>query len=74
MQQQQDEYATILMESPKTCNAFNQIFVSMMAGNCPDQSLSSALKKYDDLIADNVEKKLVLETFLDNKIDKLRKL
>ncbi|XP_032681124.1 HAUS augmin-like complex subunit 3 [Odontomachus brunneus] len=74
MQQQQDEYAIILMESPKTCNAFNQIFVSMVAGNCSDQSLSSALKKYDDLIADNAEKKLMLEIFLNDKIGKLQKL
>ncbi|XP_014469896.1 PREDICTED: HAUS augmin-like complex subunit 3 isoform X2 [Dinoponera quadriceps] len=74
MRQQQDEYATILMESPKTCNAFNQIFINMMAGNCSDQSLSSALKKYDDLIVDNADKKLMLETYLDNKIDKLEKL
>lgn len=74
MQQQQDEYATILMESPKTYNVFNQIFISMVADNCSDQSLSSALKKYDDLIADNAEKKLMLETFLNNKIRKLQKL
>lgn len=74
MQQQQDEYATVLMESSKTYNAFNQIFISMMAGNCSNQSLSSALKEYAALIADNAEKKLMLETSLDNKIGKLQKL
>lgn len=74
MQQQQDEYTTILMESPKTCNAFNQIFINMAVGNCLDQSLSCALKKYDDLVADNTVKKLMLETSLNNKIGKLQKL
>ncbi|XP_011136213.1 uncharacterized protein LOC105181263 [Harpegnathos saltator] len=74
MQQQQDEYATILMESSKTCNIFNQIFTSMMAGDCSDLSFSSALKKYDDLITENAEKKLMLETFLNNKISMVQKL
>jgi len=76
MQQEQDEYATLVTQSPKTYNAFNQIFISMMLGdNVSDESFSTALKRYDDLIADTAEKKkLILETYLNNKIDKLRKL
>jgi len=76
MQQEQDEYMTRVMQSPKTYNAFNQIFISMMLGNdVSDESLSSALKKYNDLIADNAEKKKsMLEIYLSNKIDKLRRL
>ncbi|CAL1685443.1 unnamed protein product [Lasius platythorax] len=76
MQQQQDEYATLVTQSPKTCNVFNQIFISMMLGNdISNESLSSALKKYDDLIADNMEKKkFILETHINNKIDELQKL
>lgn len=75
MQQIQDEYATLVTQSPKTYNAFNKIFISMMLGdNVSDESFSTALKRYDDLIADNVEKKkAMLETF-QNKIDKLWKL
>jgi hypothetical protein len=76
MQKEQDEYMTRVMQSPKTYNAFNQIFISMMLGNdVSDESLSSALKKYNDLIADNAEKKKsMLEIYLSNKIDKLRRL
>jgi len=76
MQQEQDEYATLVTQSPKTYNAFNQIFISMMLGdNVSDESFSTALKRYDDLIADTAEKKKsMLETYLNNKIDKLRKL
>lgn len=71
----QDEYATLVMQSPKEYNAFNKIFVSMMLGdNVSDESLSTALKRYNDLITDNAEKKkAMLETYR-NKIDKLRKL
>lgn len=76
MQQQQAEYATLITQSPKTCNVFNQIFISMMLGNdISDESLSLALKKYDDLIADNMEKrKFILETHINNEIDELQKL
>lgn len=76
MQQQQDEYATLVTQSLKTYNVFNQIFISMMLGNdVSDESLSSALKKYDDLIADNVEKKkFILETHINDEIDELQKL
>lgn len=81
MQQEQDEYATLVTQSPKTYNAFNQVFISMMlGGDIPDESLSDdslsvALKRYEDLIADNAEKKKsILETYLNNKIDKLQKL
>lgn len=76
MQQEQDEYATLITQSPKMHNAFNQIFISMMLGDdIPDESLSTALKRYDDLIADNVEKKKsILETYLNKKIDTLWKL
>lgn len=75
MQQQQDEYTTLLTQSPKTCNVFNQLLISMILGDeVPDASLSTALKRYDDLIVDNVKKKLMLETCLNDKIDKLQKL
>lgn len=75
MQQQQDEYATLLAQSPNSCNAFNQIFISMMFDDeATNESLSTALKRYDDLLIDNAEKKLALETCLNNKIDKLKKL
>ncbi|XP_018343449.1 PREDICTED: HAUS augmin-like complex subunit 3 [Trachymyrmex septentrionalis] len=77
MQQEQDEYATLITQSPETYNAFNQIFMSMVLGdNISDESsLSTALKRYDDLIADNAKKKkLILETYPNNKIDKLQKL
>lgn len=74
MQQQQEEYASI-MKSSKTHNVFNQLLISMMLGHSTsDETLSSALKKYDNLIADNEEKKLTLETYLNNKIDRLQKL
>lgn len=76
MQQEQDEYTTLVTQSPKTYNAFNRIFISMMLGDdISDESLSTALKRYDDLIADNMEKKKsILETYLNNEIDKLQKL
>lgn len=75
MQQQQDEYATLMTNFPKTYNVFNQIFISMILGNNSDGTLSSALKKYDDLLADNAEKKkLLMETHLNNKICKLQNL
>lgn len=76
MQQEQDEYATFATQSSKTYNAFNQIFINMMlSDDISDKSLSTALKRYDDLIADNAEKKKsILETYLNNKIDKLGKL
>lgn len=76
MQLQQDEYATLITQSPKTCNVFNQIFISMMLGNdISDESFSLALKRYDNLIVDNMEKKkFLLETHINNKIDVLRKL
>lgn len=76
MQQQQDEYATLVTRSPDTYNVFNQTFISMMLGDDPsDRSLSSALKRYDDLLVDNAEKKkLIVETYLNNKIDELKKL
>lgn len=76
MQQEQDEYTTLVMQSPKTYNAFNQIFISMMLGDdTSDELLSTALKRYDDFIADSAEKKKSMwETYLNNKIDKLRKL
>ncbi|XP_011869671.1 PREDICTED: HAUS augmin-like complex subunit 3 [Vollenhovia emeryi] len=78
LQQKQDEYATLVnVQSPKTCNVFNQLFMSMMLGddNSDKSQLSAALKRYDDLIADNAEKKkLMLETYLTDKIDKLREL
>ncbi|XP_077278304.1 uncharacterized protein LOC143906243 isoform X2 [Temnothorax americanus] len=76
MQQEQDKYAALVTQSPKTYNAFNQIFMSMMLGDdISDESLSAALKKYNDLITDNAEKKKsMLETYLTNKIDKLQKL
>lgn len=75
MQQQQDEYESVI-KSLKAYNVFNEILISMMHGhNTSDEtSLSFALKKYDDLIADNEEKKLKIETYLNNKIDKLQKL
>lgn len=76
MQQQQDEYATLMAQSSKTYNVFNQIFISMMLGNdTSDKSLSLALKRYDNLIVDNMEKKkFMLETYINNKIDDLQKL
>ncbi|XP_029664953.1 augmin complex subunit dgt3 [Formica exsecta] len=76
MQQQQDEYATLIAQSPKTYNVFNQIFISMMLDNdISDESFSSALKRYDNLIVDNREKKkFILETHINNKIDELQKL
>ncbi|XP_067209133.1 HAUS augmin-like complex subunit 3 isoform X2 [Linepithema humile] len=75
MQQQQDEYENII-KSLRTYNVFNEILISMMHGHntSNETTLSSALKKYDDLIADNEEKKLMLEMHLNNKIDKLQKL
>ncbi|EZA50682.1 hypothetical protein DMN91_003715 [Ooceraea biroi] len=75
MQQLQDEYATLVTRSPDT-HVFNQIFVAMMLGSDPlDGSLSSALKKYDDLLADNAEKKKsILETYLNNKVGELKRL
>lgn len=76
MQQQQDEYASLIAQSPKTYNVFNQIFISMMLDNdISDESFSLALKKYDNLIVDNMEKKkFILETHINNKIDELQKL
>ncbi|XP_070162734.1 augmin complex subunit dgt3 [Polyergus mexicanus] len=76
IQQQQDEYATLVAQSPKTYNVFNQIFISMMLDNdISDESFSSALKRYDNLIVDNREKKkFILETHINNKIDELQKL
>lgn len=75
MQQQQDEYTTFITKSPRTCNAFNEIFISMMLGDdSMEESFSSALKKYDDVIVDNSEKKLILKTYLNNKIDDLQNL
>ncbi|KYM95719.1 PREDICTED: HAUS augmin-like complex subunit 3 [Cyphomyrmex costatus] len=77
MQQEQDKYATMIMQSPKTYNAFNKIFISMILGDdiSNESSFSTALKRYDDLIADNAKKKeLILETYLNDKLDKLRKL
>jgi len=76
MQQEQDEYAALVTQFPETYNAFNQIFMSMMLGDdISKSSFSTALKRYDDLIADNAKKKkLILETYLNNKIDKLQKL
>jgi len=76
MQQQQDEYATLMAQSPKTYNIFNQIFISMMLGNdTSDKSFSLALKRYDNLIVDNMEKKkFMLETYINDKIDELQKL
>lgn len=76
MQQEQDEYATLTVQSSKIYNAFNEIFINMMLNDdIADKSLSTALKKYDDLIADNTEKKKsILETYLNDKIDKLEKL
>ncbi|KAL6437042.1 hypothetical protein ACFW04_004980 [Cataglyphis niger] len=76
MQQQQDEYASFIAQSSKTYNVFNQIFISMMLDNdISDESFSLALKKYDNLIVDNTEKKkFILETHINNKIDELQKL
>lgn len=76
MQQEQDEYATLAVQSSKMYNVFNQIFTNMMLNDdIADKSLSIALKRYDDLITDNAEKKKsILETYLNNKIDKLEKL
>lgn len=76
MQQQQDEYATLMAQSSKTYNIFNQIFIFMMLGNdTSDKSFSLALKRYDNLIVDNMEKKkFMLETYINNKIDELQKL
>lgn len=76
MRQQQDEYASLTTRSPDAYNVFNQIFISMMLGNdSPDGSLSRALKKYDDLLADNAERrKSMLQTQLNDKIDKLKTL
>ncbi|XP_028049801.2 HAUS augmin-like complex subunit 3 [Monomorium pharaonis] len=75
MQQVQDEYVTLLTQSPNAYNAFNKIFISMMLGNnASDESLSIALKRYDDLIANNAEKKKTMLESYQNKIDKLRKL
>lgn len=76
MQQQQDEYTTLITQSPRTYNVFNQIFISMMLGNdTSDKSFSSALKRYDNLIVDNIEKKkFILEKYINNKIDELQKL
>lgn len=75
MQQLQDEYTTLTTSFPNTYNVFNQIFISMMLGDNSDGTMSSALKKYDDLLADNVEKKkLLVEKHLNNKICKLRDL
>lgn len=76
MQKEQDEYATLVTQSPKTYNAFNRIFISMMLGDdISDKSLATALKRYDDLIADNMEKrKSILETYLNNQIGNLQKL
>lgn len=77
MQQEQDEYASLVTQSSKAYNAFKRIFISMMLGDdVPDDvSLSTALKRYDDLLADNAEKKKsILQTYLTNNIDKLQKL
>lgn len=76
MQQQQDEYATFMAQSSKTYNIFNQIFISMMLDNDTlDKSFSLALKRYDNLIVDNMEKKkFMLETYINKKIDELQKL
>ncbi|EFN68882.1 hypothetical protein EAG_00678 [Camponotus floridanus] len=75
MQQQQDEYATVIAQSSNTYNIFNQIFTSMMLDNdTSDKSFSLALKRYDNLMVDNMEKKkFMLETYI-NKIDELQKL
>lgn len=47
----------------------------MLGDDVSDELLSTALKRYDDLIADSAEKKKsIWETYLNNKIDKLQKL
>lgn len=76
MQQQQDEYITLVTQSLKTYNVFNQTFISLMFGDdISDKLLSSALKRYNDMIAENIEKKkLISEIYLKHKMDKLQEL
>lgn len=72
MQQQQEEY-NALQTSVINQNIFNELFISMMSINdiSPD-ALNHALVKYNDLIANNKEKKqVVLDTYMNDQINKI---
>ncbi|KAF7380397.1 hypothetical protein HZH68_016262 [Vespula germanica] len=72
MQQQQEEY-NALQTSVINRNIFNELFISMMSINdiSPD-ALNHALVKYNDLIANNKEKKqVILDTYMNDQINKI---
>ncbi|KAK2581031.1 hypothetical protein KPH14_006078 [Odynerus spinipes] len=70
MRQQQEEYEMI-QKTVLNRNTFDKLFVSMVSGNdVSSDALNHALIKYDQLIANNKEKKRgIFESYLDKKID-----
>lgn len=72
MRQQQKEYdafqASIIDQ-----NIFNELFISMASiDDVSPDALNRALAKYNDLIADNKEKKqAILDTYMKEQISKI---
>ncbi|CAL7938752.1 unnamed protein product [Xylocopa violacea] len=75
MQQQQNEYYTAVLSSPKVHNSFHKLFISMICNGDDVQHLNSALNKYNDLLSENEARKhFLLKTCLNSKIQKLEML
>ena len=73
MQQQQNEYSTIISSSPKAHNSFNKFFISMISSEGNVCQLNSEFDKYNELIDKNKnKKKLLLETYINSKIHQLQ--
>lgn len=72
MQQQQNEYSTIVSSS-KAHNSFNKFLISMISSEGNVCQLNSELDKYNELIDENKnKKKLLLETYINSKVYHLR--
>ncbi|XP_015431821.1 PREDICTED: uncharacterized protein LOC107188062 [Dufourea novaeangliae] len=75
MQQQQQEYFTLMSSSPNTHNSFNKILVSMLYNDDNAHQFDSALDRYNELIDENrVKKQFIIETHPNSRIDKLKML
>ncbi|XP_047367533.1 HAUS augmin-like complex subunit 3 [Vespa velutina] len=72
MQQQQEEYDA-LQSSVINQNIFNELFISMVSiDDVSPDALNHALVKYNDLIANNKEKKqAILDTYMNDQINRI---
>ncbi|KAG7203155.1 hypothetical protein KM043_010274 [Ampulex compressa] len=72
MVQQQSKY-NALLSSPNGYNSYDKLLISMTFNDeITREPLSAALKKYNDLIIENKNNKHMLDTYLMEKVEKLR--